>query len=359
MGTYIAKRVLQFIPVFLGVTIILFVLQNVVPGDPIRLITGGRAVPEQTEEIMRINNHLIQVDENGKALRDENGEYIPTSLVDRYLNYMNNLFHGDLGTSYQKKVSVTSIFAQKYPYTVRLAACAIALEAIMGIGAGVLSAIKRYSFWDILVTLFTSIMVAIPAFWLGMLLQWFFGILMKQWTGGAFSMPISGAGGPSSPYYDWMHYNPKLLMRDVAWTNDPFIIRQNPKVMAVNSALEVDITGQVCADSIGTRIFSGVGGQHDFMYGGALSEGGKIFIALPSQTKGISKIVNTLTPGAGVVTTRFQTQYVVTEYGVACLLGKTLAERAKEMIKIAHPDVREALEKAAYERYGHEFSRIY
>lgn len=163
----------------------------------------------------------------------------------------------------------------------------------------------------------------------------------------------------SQRLYDWMHYNPKLLMRDVAWTNDPFIIRQNPKVMAVNSALEVDITGQVCADSIGTRIFSGVGGQHDFMYGGALSEGGKIFIALPSQTKGISKIVNTLTPGAGVVTTRFQTQYVVTEYGVACLLGRTLAERAKEMIKIAHPDAREALEKAAYERYGHEFSRIY
>ena len=206
MGTYIAKRVLQFIPVFLGVTIILFVLQNVVPGDPIRLITGGRAVPEQTEEIMRINNHLIQVDENGNALRDENGDYIPTSLFDRYIHYMGKLFQGDLGTSYQKKVSVTSIFAQKYPYTVRLAACAIALEAIMGIGAGVLSAIKRYSFWDILVTLFTSIMVAIPAFWLGMLLQWFFGILMKQWTGGAFSMPISGAGGPSSPYYDWMHY---------------------------------------------------------------------------------------------------------------------------------------------------------
>ena len=206
MGTYIAKRVLQFIPVFLGVTIILFVLQNVVPGDPIRMITGGRAVPAQTEELMRINNHLIQVDEDGNALRDENGDYIPTSLFDRYIHYMGNLFQGDLGTSYQKKVSVTSIFAEKYPYTVKLALCAIVLEAVMGIGAGVLSAIKRYSFWDIIVTLFTSVMVAIPAFWLGMLLQWFFGILMKQWTGGAFSMPISGAGGPASPYQDWMHY---------------------------------------------------------------------------------------------------------------------------------------------------------
>ena len=207
MGTYIAKRVLQFIPVFLGVTIILFVLQNVVPGDPIRMITGGRDVPEQTEELMRINNHLIQVDENGNALRDENGDYIPTSLVDRYLHYMGNLLQGDLGTSYQKKVSVTSIFAEKYPYTVKLALCAIALEAVMGIGAGVLSAIKRYSFWDIIVTLFTSVMVAIPAFWLGMLLQWFFGILMKEWTGGAFSMPISGAGGAglAVPGLDALH----------------------------------------------------------------------------------------------------------------------------------------------------------
>ena len=128
--------------------------------------------------------------------------------------------------------------------------------------------------------------------------------------------------------------------------------------MAINSALEVDLTGQICADSIGTRIFSGVGGQHDFMYGGALSEGGKTFIALPSQTKGMSKIVNTLTPGAGVVTTRFQTQHVVTEYGVAHLLGKTLAERAKELIKVAHPDAREALDKAAFERFGREYTRI-
>lgn len=162
----------------------------------------------------------------------------------------------------------------------------------------------------------------------------------------------------SKRLYEWAHYNEKLLTRDVAWTNDPFIIRQNPKVMAINSALEVDLTGQICADSIGTRIFSGVGGQHDFMYGGALSEGGKTFIALPSQTKGMSKIVNTLTPGAGVVTTRFQTQHVVTEYGVAHLLGKTLAERAKELIKVAHPDAREELDKAAFERFGREYSRI-
>ena len=137
---------------------------------------------------------------------DENGDPVQTSLVDRYLYYMNGLLHGDLGNSYQRKLPVTEIFAQKYPYTVKLAACAIVLEAIMGIGAGIISAVKRYSFWDILVTLTTSILVAVPAFWLGMLLQLFFGVILKDATGGAFSMPISGAGGASSQYQDWMHY---------------------------------------------------------------------------------------------------------------------------------------------------------
>lgn len=159
--------------------------------------------------------------------------------------------------------------------------------------------------------------------------------------------------------YKYMDYNKDLVMRDVAWTNDPAIIRQNPKVMAINSAIEVDLTGQICADSIGTVIYSGVGGQHDFMYGGALSEGGKTFIALPSSTaKGHSKIVPLLAPGAGVVTTRFQTQYVVTEYGVAELLGRNLAQRARALINIAHPSAREELEKAACERFGYSFMRL-
>ena len=159
--------------------------------------------------------------------------------------------------------------------------------------------------------------------------------------------------------YDYMDYNKDLLVKDVAWTNDPFRIRQNPKAMAINSAIEVDLTGQVCADSIGTRIFSGVGGQHDFMYGAALSEGGKTFIAMNSITpKGVSKIKPVLTEGAGVVTTRFQTQYVVTEFGAAFLKGKNLAERAKALIEIAHPSVREELERAACERFGYSFLRL-
>lgn len=163
----------------------------------------------------------------------------------------------------------------------------------------------------------------------------------------------------SQRLYRYMDYNPDILIKDVAWTNDPFIIRQNPKVMAINSALEVDLTGQICADSIGTRMFSGVGGQHDFMYGGWLSPGGKTFIAMTAATdKGHSKIKSALTPGAGVVTTRAQAQYIVTEYGVACLKGKDLAERAKALIAIAHPDFREELEREARLRFGYRFTQM-
>ena len=162
----------------------------------------------------------------------------------------------------------------------------------------------------------------------------------------------------SQRLYDYLHNNRDVVIRDVAWTNDPQNIGQNPKVMAENSAIEIDVTGQICADSIGERIFSGVGGQHDFMYGGALSEGGKCFIALPSITsKGQSKIVPTLTKGAGVVTTRFQAQYIATEHGIVYLRNKSLAERAKLLISVADPTVREDLERAAVERFGIGFLR--
>ena len=163
----------------------------------------------------------------------------------------------------------------------------------------------------------------------------------------------------SKRLYEYMDYRRDLLLKDVAWTNAPFRIAQNPKVMAINSAVEVDLTGQVCADSVGTRIISGVGGQHDFMYGGSLSEGGKTFIAIPSMTeKGRSKINPVLAEGAGVVTTRHMVQHVVTEYGVASLRGKSLAERARALISIAHPSVREELERAACQRFGWSFLHV-
>lgn len=163
----------------------------------------------------------------------------------------------------------------------------------------------------------------------------------------------------SKRLYEYMDYRKDLLLKDVAWTNAPFRIAQNPKVMAINSAVEVDLTGQVCADSVGTRIISGVGGQHDFMYGGSLSEGGKTFIAIPSMTeKGRSKINSVLAEGAGVVTTRHMVQHVVTEYGVAFLRGKSVAERARALINIAHPSVREELERSARERFGWSFLHV-
>ena len=163
----------------------------------------------------------------------------------------------------------------------------------------------------------------------------------------------------SKEMYEYIDHRRDMEFFDVAYTNNPFLIAQNPRACAINSAIEVDLTGQICADSIGERIFSSVGGQHDFMYGCALAEGGRTFIALPSRTaKGKSKIVPTLTPGAGVVTTRFQTQYVATEHGIVYLRGKSLAQRAKLLISIAHPDDREELEKAACKRFGYSFLRL-
>ncbi len=158
--------------------------------------------------------------------------------------------------------------------------------------------------------------------------------------------------------YDLMDYNKEMIFKDVAWTNDPFIIGSNPKVMSINSCLEIDLTGQICADSIGQRLFSGVGGQHDFVYGSSRSEGGLSFLAMTSSTKGISKIKPVLTPGAGVVTTRFQTNYVVTEHGAVNLRGKSLPERARLLISIADPAFREELDRAAAERFGYSYLRL-
>lgn len=162
----------------------------------------------------------------------------------------------------------------------------------------------------------------------------------------------------SRKLYDHLDHNPDIIFKDVAWTNNPFIIAQNPKVMSINSCLEIDLTGQVCADSIGKKMFSGVGGQHDFVYGSSRSEGGISFLAMLATTnKGMNKIKPVLTEGAGVVTTRFQTNYIVTEYGAVNLRGRNLAERAKLLISVAAPEFREELEREAYNRFGEAFLR--
>ncbi len=152
--------------------------------------------------------------------------------------------------------------------------------------------------------------------------------------------------------YDYVNDNSSFNFLDIDYVNNPHVIRQNPKVIAINSAIEVDLTGQVCADSIGELQYSGIGGQMDFMRGAALSVGGKPIIALNSRTnKGVPRIVPHLKDGAGVVTTRGHVHYVVTEYGIAYLFGKNLRQRAKLLIDIAHPDDREMLTKYCYERF--------
>jgi len=170
---------------------------------------------------------------------------------------------------------------------------------------------------------------------------------------------VSGFAMGTRRLYDFMDDNAEIEMRDIAYVNDTAVIRQNPKVTAINSAIEIDITGQVCADSIGLRMFSGVGGQMDFMRGAALSEGGKPIIAITSTTaKGVSKIVPSLRPGAGVVTTRAHARFVATEFGVAELFGKNLRQRAQALRDIAHPDHQEDLDKAIHERFSETAVKI-
>ncbi len=185
MPQYIARRVLQFIPVFIGVTLLLFFITTVLPGDPVRMRAGERPMaPEVYEELRR-------------AYGFDKPWYV------QYVNYLKDLAQGDLGTSIRTGREVSDIFRETFPNTVRLALAAIFVEIVVGIGAGLISALKQYSFWDMLVTLSTSILVALPVFWLGLLLQYIFGIAMKEWTNGRFYLPISGVSSGSFP--DWVH----------------------------------------------------------------------------------------------------------------------------------------------------------
>lgn len=196
------------------------------------------------------------------------------------------------------------------------------------------------------------------------------GVHSEMWSDGVLDLINSGAIDNSEKLihpgktvagfaigtralYDFMHDNPSVAHLDIGYVNNPNIIARNPKVAAINSAVEIDLTGQVCADSVGTRIISGVGGQMDFMRGASLSDGGVPIIALTSRTRNhASRIVPTLKAGAGVVTTRAHVHFVVTEYGACHLYGRTLNERAKALVQIAHPDDRESLERAWHDCHG-------
>lgn len=178
------------------------------------------------------------------------------------------------------------------------------------------------------------------------------GVITNRYKAVHRGRSVTGFALGSRRLYDFVDDNPAFAFLDIDYVNEPAIIGRNPKVVAINGAIEIDLTGQVCADSIGTRQYSGIGGQLDFLRGAALSEGGKPIIVLPSRTKrGVPRIVATLRPGAGVVTTRGHVRHVVTEYGSADLFGRNLRERAKALIGLAHPDDRAALHRAAFERF--------
>ena len=163
---------------------------------------------------------------------------------------------------------------------------------------------------------------------------------------------VTGFMAGTRKLYDFVNDNPAIRVMDISYVNDTSIIRQNPKATAINSAIEIDLTGQICADSFGTYQYSGIGGQMDFIRGASLSEGGKPIIAMPSITsKGLSRIVPFLKEGAGVVTTRGHVHWVVTEFGMTDLFGKNLRQRAKELIRIAHPDHKELLDRAFHDRF--------
>ncbi|MHB1017376.1 MAG: ABC transporter permease [Coriobacteriia bacterium] len=185
MFKYVVRRIFQMIPVFLGVTLILFILRipGLLPGDPIQLIVGERELTPALRAQIEEKNHLNE------------------PLHIQYGYYVSGLVQGDLGESYQKGRPVTDILTDKFPNTFRLAFAAILVEIIVGLLAGIISAVKQYSFWDVFVTLSTSVLVSVPVFWLGMLLQMLFGIKLKQWTGGALFLPMSGMGTPP----DFMH----------------------------------------------------------------------------------------------------------------------------------------------------------
>ena len=163
---------------------------------------------------------------------------------------------------------------------------------------------------------------------------------------------VTGFMAGTRKLYDFVDDNPMIRVKDISYVNDTSVIRQNPRAVAINSAIEIDLTGQVCADSIGTFQYSGIGGQMDFMRGASLSEDGKPIIAIPSTTsKGLSRIVPYLKEGAGVVTTRGHVHWVITEFGIVNLFGMSLKQRAKALINIAHPDHQENLEKSYYQRF--------
>jgi ABC-type dipeptide/oligopeptide/nickel transport system permease component len=188
MLQYIIRRIVQFIPVFFGVTLILFLVTTVLPGDPLQMKVGEKTIPKEQRARML---HEYGLDK---------------PWYEQYAIYLGKLAQGDLGQSFASGQRVTKIISETYPYTVQLALVAIMIEVVIGLAAGIISAVKQYTFWDVLVTVATAVSVSLPVFWLGILLQFTFGIWLKDVTNGNFYLPISGVGGPGAPFPDAAYY---------------------------------------------------------------------------------------------------------------------------------------------------------
>ena len=198
MGRYILRRFAQFIPVFFGVTLLLFFITTLLPGDPVALRAGEKQLPPAVYQALR---HSYGLD---APWYQQYVNYLVSLSPVHYSSTAGLQFDGpDLGESISTGRRVSDMFAETYPNTVKLALAAIFLEIVFGLGVGIVSAVKQYSIWDSMATLGSSILVALPVFWLGLMLQYFFGIILKDWSGGAFYLPISGASGAAFP--DWVY----------------------------------------------------------------------------------------------------------------------------------------------------------
>lgn len=335
----------DYVPVFLSEIHLLFqknilpidvALIHVSPPDKHGFCSLGTSVDISRSAIKNAKHVIAQV--NTQMPRTHGDGIIHMSEINSIVEVNEPLFE----VNYQNKIDETSLIIGKY--------CAELIEdgstLQMGIGAipdSVLSCLQNHKDLGVHTEMFSDGVIDLVEK----------GIINNKYKVKHRGKIITGFVIGTKKLYDFVDDNPQVAFLDISYVNDTNVIRANPKVVAINSAIEIDITGQVCSDSIGIYQYSGVGGQMDFIRGAALSEGGKPIIALKSTTKeGYSKIVPFLKEGAGVVTTRAHVHYVVTEYGVAYLFGKNLRQRAMALLNIAHPIHREWLEKEIIKRFG-------
>ena len=335
----------DYVPVFLSEIHLLFekgilpldvALVHVSPPDKHGFCSLGTSVDVARTAIKHAKHVIAQV--NKQMPRTHGDGIVHISEINAFVEVDEPLPE----VSYQQKITEESLSIGRY--------CAELIEdrstLQLGIGAipdAVLSCLHNHKDLGIHTEMFSDGVIPLVEK----------GIITNKYKKKHPDKIVTGFAVGTKKLYDFIDDNPQVLFLDIAYVNDTKVIRVNPKAVAINSAIEIDITGQVCADSIGTYQYSGIGGQMDFMRGAALSYGGKPIIALNSMSKnGESKIVPFLKPGAGVVTTRGHVHYVVTEYGVAYLFGKNLKQRALALANIAHPTHREWLEKQIFERFG-------